>query len=409
MLNVEQSWVGQAVWMALFFVFIMIYPKYLLYRMIADMEEVAATLEEYTKDAINLIIESAKKRGKPEGDIRRTVENAMEFFLIPPVDLDPYGILVKVEHLVDKAEDRFNSIAESIAPEADSVWKSNIVSLVKGGVGLNNIAKIVRHYVEFVKKFNNLQMAMIMQMQLPIIKKIAKAQKKGIEAISEGKPIGDGVGPLVAATLVKDGNSYEIAKDVICSEVNIDSKKVYVIKANGPGANLGKLGDAVKKLCEKNNVAKIITVDASLKLEGEKTGKVTEGIGAAIGDPGPEKAKMEEIAAKKNIPLEAYAIKMSLEEAISPMTKDIGDAVPRAVEFIEDSIKRAKSDSGVIVVGVGNTCGIGNSYSSVKDLQLPEKEEEEEKIPTIDRFIKTLVKKPKKPEEKPQEKVKVGN
>jgi hypothetical protein len=389
--------------MLLFFVFIIIYPKYLLYRMIADMEEVAETLEGYTRDAINLIIDTSKKRGNPKIDIKNTVEGVMDFFLIPPVDLDPYGILAKVEHLIDKAEDRFEAVVKKIAPEADAVWKSNIISLVKGGIGLNNIAKLVRHYVEFVKKTNNLQMAMLMQMQLPIIKKIAKAQKKGVEAIAEGKPIGDGIAPLVVANMIKENKTYEVAKDVLCSEVNMDHRKVFILKANGPGANLGKLGDGVKKICEQHPIAKIITVDASLKLEGEKTGKVSEGIGAAIGDPGPEKAKMEEVATKKKIPLEAYAIKMSVEEAISPLTKDIGESVSKAIELIRDSIERTEGDGGVLVVGVGNTCGIGNSYEEVKDLKLPEREKEEEKISALDRFLKTLVKKPKKPQEKAEQ------
>ncbi|NOZ77104.1 MAG: DUF1512 domain-containing protein, partial [Euryarchaeota archaeon] len=141
---------------------------------------------------------------------------------------------------------------------------------------------------------------------------------KGVEAIAEGKPIGDSIGPLVAAQLCRDCEPYEIAREVVCCETEVGGRKVFVLKADGPGAALGKFGDGVKKLVEERDIRKIITVDASLKLEGEKTGKVAEGIGAAIGDPGPEKAKMEEAALKKDIPLEAIAIKMSVEEAISP-------------------------------------------------------------------------------------------
>jgi hypothetical protein len=402
----EQTWLGQTLWVLLFFIFIIIYPKYILYKMIADMEEMAETLEGYTRDAVDLIVKVSKERGKPAIEPKEVVENAMDFFLIPPVDLDPYGILVKVEHLVDKTEDRLEAIAEKIAPESDEIWRANIISLVKGGIGLNNIAKLVRHFVEFVKKTNNLQMAMIMQMQLPIIKKIAKAQKKGVETIAEGKPIGDGIAPLVAANMIKEDKAYEVAKDVICHESSVNGRKVFILKADGPGARLGKLGDAVKKVCENERIVKIITVDASVKLEGEKTGKVCEGIGAAIGDPGPEKAKMEEIATKNGIPLEAFVIKMSIEEAISPLTKDIGESVPKAIDLITDGIERAPEGSSVLVVGVGNTCGIGNSYSSIKNLKLPEREKEEEEIPAIDKFIRTMVKKPKKPVERPKEKPK---
>jgi hypothetical protein len=398
----DQNWTGQVLWMLIFFSFILLYPKYMLYRMIAEMEAVAETLEGYTRKAINIIIKTSKEKGKVKEDPKPVVENALEFFLIGPVDLDPYGILKKIEYLLDKTEDRFESIARRIAPESDSVWRANMISLIKGGIGLNIIAKTVRHYVEFVKKTGNFQVAMLIQMSLPMIKKIAKAQMKGVEAIAQGKPIGDSIGPLVAANLVKGDGGYEVAKEVICHETTIADKKVLVLKALGPGATLGKLGDGVKRVCEGNEVAKIITIDASLKLEGEKTGKVAEGIGAAIGDPGPEKAKIEAVAMKRNIPLEAYAIKMSIEEAISPLTKDISASVDNTLQLVRESVERTPGEGKIVVVGVGNTCGIGNTYDAVKDLQFPEKEEEEKRETLTDKIVKALVKPPppKKKEKK---------
>lgn len=399
MFPIEQAWFGQIAWMLMFFVFIMIYPKYMLYKMISEMEEVAETLEGYTKNAVELIVKVSDEKGGPFANAKEVVDGTMEFFLIPPVDLDPYGILAKVEHIIDRTEDRLENIAEQISPASDHVWRANIVSLLKGGIGLNNIAKIVRHYVEFVKKTKNLQIAMIMQMNMPLIKKIAKAQKKGVEAIGEGKPIGDGIAPLITANMI-EGDIKEAARDVVYSEIKMNGRTAFILKADGPGANLGKLGDAVKKIVKEQNAAKIITVDASLKLEGETTGRVCEGIGAAIGDPGPEKAKMEEIATNMNIPLEAYVVKMSLEEAISPLTENIGESVSNAIDLIKKGIERAPDDSSVVVVGVGNTCGIGNTKDAVKDIKLPKAEEEKEEISAVDMFIKTLAKKPKKPQKK---------
>ncbi len=399
MFPIEQAWFGQIAGMFMFFVFIMIYPKYMLYKMIAEMEEVAETLEGYTEDAVELIVKVSAEKGGPFENATEVVNGVMEFFVIPPVDLDPYGILTKVEHLIDRTEDRLENIAKQVSPESDRVWRGNIVSLLKGGIGLNNIAKIVRHYVEFVKKTNNLQIAMIMQMNMPLIKKIAKAQKKGVETIGEGKPIGDGIAPLIAANMI-EGDVKEAARYVVYSQIKMNGRNVFVLKADGPGANLGKLGDAVKKVAKEQNVVKIITVDASLKLEGEKTGKVCEGMGAAIGDPGPEKAKMEETAIEMNIPLEAYVIKMSLEEAISPLTENIGESVSKAVDLIKEGIGRTPEGSNVVVVGVGNTCGIGNTGDAVRYIKLPKAEEEKEKMSAVDTFIKTLVKKPKKPQKK---------
>ena len=170
--------------------------------------------------------------------------------------------------------------------------------------------------------------------------------------------------------------------------------RVHIIKADGPGATLGKMGDAVKKIADEKPIKKIITVDASLKLEGEKTGKVSEGIGAAIGDPGPEKAKMEEAAASLKIPLEAYAIRMSIEEAISPLCSEIAESVDTAISYIKESVEKTP-DGEVLVVGVGNTCGIGNTKNSVTGLTFPKRGEEKIEESFSDKIIKFLVQPPR--------------
>jgi hypothetical protein len=404
----EQSMTGQIIWALLFFAFILFYPRFMMYKMIADIEVVAEMIEGYTRRAVGLIEEVSKEKGGSKADPRPAIERTLDFFLIPPVDLDPYGILNKIEHLIDKTEDRLTGVVDQISPGADKVWRANTLSLLKGGIGLNMMAKIVRHYAEFVKKTKNLQIAMVVQMSLPLIKKVARAQMKGVEAIAEGKPIGDSIGPLVAAWLSRGCTSYEIARDVVCCETEIKGRRAYILKADGPGATLGKLGDAVKTLVEEKDIKKIITIDASLKLEGEKTGKVSEGIGAAIGDPGPEKAKMEEAALKKDIPLEALAIKMSVEEAISPLCDDISGSKDWAVELVTEGIERVPEGGEVVVVGVGNTCGIGNSPESVKALKCPKRKEEEEEESLADKIIKKLVAKPRAPPLSNEEKKKGG-
>ncbi|NOZ59751.1 MAG: DUF1512 domain-containing protein [Euryarchaeota archaeon] len=398
-----QLWQGfQVLFTLLFFALILIYPRYLFYRMVADMEEVAETLENYAGEAADIVTRICMEKGSLRTGIKDRVKEALEFFLIPPVDLDPYGILRKLEHLFDKAEDRLNALACELSPGCSPVWRANIVALLKGGIGINTLAKVVRHYVELVKKTNNLQLAMLFQMNLPIIRKIADAHMAGIRAISRGEPIGDSVGPLVAARLMR-GQVREIARDVVYSEETIAGRRVFVVKARGPGANLGKLGDAVKRLAEAHEVSKIITVDASLKMEGEPTGKVSQGVGAAIGDPGPEKAKIEEAAVARNIPLEAIAIKMSIEEAISPMPEEVYRAVPEAIRRVEESVAALPEGSAAILVGVGNTCGIGNSRAEVEEVKYTRREKEEEELPALDRLVKRLVERQKRAEKRARE------
>jgi len=154
----------------------------------------------------------------------------------------------------------------------------------------------------------------------------AEAYFSFIDAFKQGKPIGDGIGPLVASKLMADASSREVAKDMVAAEVNIEGRTVAVTKARGPGGNVGKPGDAVAKLIEEydRKVSLIVMVDAGLKLEGEDSGYVVEGVGAAIGGVGVEKFKIEELATKYEVPVYAMIVRQSLKEVLSPMTDVAG-------------------------------------------------------------------------------------
>ncbi|MCQ5377147.1 MAG: DUF1512 domain-containing protein, partial [Candidatus Methanomethylicia archaeon] len=176
------------------------------------------------------------------------------------------------------------------------------------------------------------------------------------------KPIGDGLGPLVASKLMVGAPKTAIAEEVVYSEIEISKRKVYVLKAEGPGGVVGKPGEAVKQLVEslQGKVKRIIMVDAGLKLEGENTAEVVEGVGAAIGDPGPEKFKIEDVATKYKIPIDAIICKMSLEDALTTIKKEIVESADNIVERIKKGILERTSEGDIVIVaGIGNTIGVG--------------------------------------------------
>jgi len=143
--------------------------------------------------------------------------------------------------------------------------------------------------------------------------------------------------------------------------MNIDGRTVAVTKAKGPGGNVGKPGDAVAKLIEEydRKVSLIVMVDAGLKLEGEDSGYVVKGVGAAIGGVGVEKFKIQELATKYDIPVYAMIVRQSLKEVLSPMTDALIDSVDVVLKRLGRVIReRTKEGSTVLVVGVGNTIGI---------------------------------------------------
>jgi hypothetical protein len=250
------------------------YPKLLITQMLWRLNQSVRMLEGLTANAKKIVLRKISK--KPTQKIKDAISNFLEFFMIEPVSLDPYGIIRKLEHISTLSEKKFKYFAKSIAPHLDSEAQANLVMGLSGAISLNQVTKIVKHFVEMVRKTKNLQYAMIIQMQLPLIERIAKALLKGTEALANGWPIGDSAGSLVGAHLIGKSRTKEIEEDTLLARKKIKGKNVFIIKAKGPGGRLGKLGRAVEKLIKRQKIAKIITIDAAVKLEGEKTGSIAE-------------------------------------------------------------------------------------------------------------------------------------
>jgi hypothetical protein len=199
-------------------------------------------------------------------------------------------------------------------------------------------------------------------MILPLVMKEAEAYASALKAFAYGQPIGDGAGPLVAAKLMHGYEIRKVPKDCVVATVPMEGRTTFILKAEGPGGNVGKPGDAVKAVIEENEgkIANVIMIDAGLKLEGETVGEVSEGIGAAIGGPGVDQYKIEEALAKYQIPINAVIVKEDIGDAVSPMRKEISDSADKVIERVKNVIlERTKEGDKVIIVGVGNTIGIG--------------------------------------------------
>jgi hypothetical protein len=351
----------------LFFFFIMpiFYLRMTYWQAIMKLETVSISLEKMTDEARKIIVRKVSKR--PDQKVRSQVNEFMEFFVIEPVSLDPYGIMGKIEHLVNLSEDRFKSFVEKVGPQLDEEEKANLAMGLSGAISLNQISKIVRHIVELSKKTKNAQLAMIYQMQMPLVERVAKALLKGTEALSNGWPIGDAAGPFFAAHFIGDTKTTEIEQDVLLAHRKIKGRNVFILKAKGPGGRLGKLGKAAEKIIRQKKIRKIITVDAAAKLEGERTGSVAEGVGVAIGGPGVDRSYIENIATKRNIPIDTFIIKMGQEEAIMPIKKEVINAIPRVVELVEQNI--SETHGNVLVIGVGNTAGVGNNKKAALEAE----------------------------------------
>ena len=357
----QQGWLYFILFMLLIFVTTFYGQRIQALLWISEIERVLARLERYLNESKTTAVEMASRYGRSRREVEEYINNLADFFVISPVDLDPFGIIKKIEHLLNVRESKFESHVDKLAPKAEKFEKQNLEGVLEVFMTLNLLYKIVRHYVLLGKKTQNIYTIMRIYMSLPEIIRNANALREALDAFSNGKPIGDGLGPLVAYKLMKGFPVKEVAKDTIMCEREFEQRKLIVIKAKGPGSCVGKPGDAVVKVLNRNNnVKKIITVDVAVKLEGEKTGEIAEGVGVAIGGIGVDKYKIEEEATKRKIPVEAIIVKVSLLEAISPMKKEIAEVADKVVERIKRlCLEGTKPGDTVVVVGIGNSAGIG--------------------------------------------------
>ena len=294
------------------------------------------------------------------GEVEKRADRLIDSFAIPPVSLDPSGIVGKLEHVLNTYDDYLKAEVRSLATGGTAVEVKNLTNLLEVSIGLDAMFRVVRHYYLLAQKPGGMLALAQLQMALPMIMDEAEAYRSAIDAFTEGKPVGDGFGVLVAMQLASGSESRELVEDTVVYEVPWQERRLLVVRAKGPGGSVGKPGLAVEKLIEEAGpVALIVTADAALKLEGEKSAEVVEGVGAAIGGPGTDRYRIEEAAVKHSVPLFAVVVKMSSKEAISTMASPIRDAVAEASRRVQNAIlDRTKPGETAIVAGIGNTIGI---------------------------------------------------
>jgi len=320
------------------------------------IERMAAESKEKTREFM------IRNKGRNVDEIIRKVN---DFFLIEPVGIEPTDIIRRLDHLFSVRRQRFRDLFRDAMPESDEITRSRAETAAEISGALNYIVKVVKHILILEEKTRNWILVMQLQMLMPLILRVAQSLRRALDDFLRGVPVGDGAGPLVADMLASYQAQWrEVAEDTVAAEARLDDRRVVLVKAKGPGSNVGRPGLATEKIVQEliskgEKPAMIITVDAALKLESEETGEVAEGVGAAIGDPGPEKIRFERISSRYGIPLRAVVIKMSQEEAISGMSKRIYEGVKKAYETVKELIlKETKPGDIVIVAGIGNSIGI---------------------------------------------------
>jgi len=357
-------------WLVLIFISMFYGQKLQAWKASKEIQTGLEKLKKWNDECKEILITNFKEfadKKKTQKDLMLQLEDFMTFVTIGPVSLDPYGIIPKFDHVVDVRDNRFKEEVEVLAPKADTVQRANLENLLEVTMAIDYIYRLIRHYLILGKKTKSMILLVQIAYQLGLIMSMAKAYYYAAKAFSEGSPIGDGLGPLVAASFIRavtenDVKADEITRDTIVQEVTFEERTIFVVRAKGPGGTVGKPGKAIKKLVDQHgdNISRIIMIDAGLKLTGDKTGSLVVGVGAAIGGIGIEKHFIEEVSTGKSIPIDALICKESLEDAITTMKRPITQSVVNFVDRIKASIrKRTEKGAKIIIAGIGNSIGIG--------------------------------------------------
>jgi len=324
-----------------------------------DIKKELTRLEQFRNDSRNDLIEYVKNNLTSKDDVTKKLDRYFDYFTIMPVDIDPNGIIPKIHHLVRSREDTTRRQIRSLFTEISTMEVTKVQNLVEIVTSLQLLQKIVKHLFLTAKKQNNYPLILPLQMMLPFIMEQAEALKDAMSAFKQGQPIGDGIGPFVVGEMMLGTKKQKIKLETVYSKSEFKGRKLILLKAEGPYATVGRPGEATESLVEQYKPDIIVMIDAALKLEGEDSGEVAQGFGAAIGGIGTDRFKIEEIATKSNIPVFSIVIKQSVKDAITLMKKEIADQMSNVKNQVHEMITdNTKSGQTVLVIGVGNTLGV---------------------------------------------------
>ncbi|TFF85290.1 MAG: DUF1512 domain-containing protein, partial [Promethearchaeota archaeon] len=200
-----------------------------------EIESALEKLKNWREESKQTLLTDFKKFAKEketDKDLMLKLENFMTFVTIGPVNLDPYGIVPKFDHIIDVRDNRYEDEVIKLAPNADEIKRQNLENLLEATMAVDYVYRLVKHYLILGKKSKSMLLLMQIAMQLTLIMAMAKSYYNAVKAFSEGSPIGDALGPMVVGSLVRDINgekeveAVDIAKHTIYQEFEFEGRTV---------------------------------------------------------------------------------------------------------------------------------------------------------------------------------------
>src|SRR5919197_3128550 len=241
-------------------IFLMIYgQKFQSLMIMGDISKSLAKLKtmketarreaiDYLKTSIKSPSPIASSSSSPDPSER--IDKFLEYFTIMPVDLDPNGIIRKLDHIMRTRDERVRSEIKRMATggQMSELEASRIENMIEAATALNMIYKIVRHFYLMGKRTTSMFVLVQLQMVMPLLLEEAEALQKAINAFKQGQPIGDGIGPMVVGKMMIEKEKKLAARETLYSEDEYKGRKLYLLKAEGPAGTVGRPGEAITRL-----------------------------------------------------------------------------------------------------------------------------------------------------------------
>ena len=112
-----------------------------------NVEKATQRLQELAEKSKEEALNSIKPFTEGNADVRAKVTGFLDFFTIEPVDRDPFGVLTRLDHLLDARHDRFRAFVKQVAPKASVTETANTEDVLEVAMALNYVFKVVRHFL----------------------------------------------------------------------------------------------------------------------------------------------------------------------------------------------------------------------------------------------------------------------
>src|SRR5919202_2385532 len=225
-------------WFVPILILMMYGQKFQSWMILSDISKSLNRLKTMKESARKEAIDYIKTSIKPSNDPSSKMDKFLEYFTIMPVDLDPNGIISKLNHLMTVRDERIRTEVKKFNGIMTESEASRIENIIEPTTALNMIYKIVRHFYLLGKRTTSMFVLVQLQMVMPLLLQEAEALESGIGAFRKGQPIGDGIGPMVVGKMMVGKNKKTIAKDTVFTQSEYMQRKVYFLKAMGPGGTV---------------------------------------------------------------------------------------------------------------------------------------------------------------------------